>query len=1067
MVRYTVDFHYEGVDHSIPGESQILLSELIDILNITDESGAKIDVADVVDVSFSDAHLVKVEQVSGMITYNDNENVDVGEKDFLLTSLEPFTSDEVLTITLDGGEVITVGVTDEQTNDLKDLLDSVTITGAEMENGKYKVKTDVEYKINMHFTEKTNGIQFNENSLTYSFADIGFNPGNASGRRSIKSSSGKDLYFDYTIQGGVMTITWDKNSEGYADFLNAENTVLDVEIIGIFNKSKVSFSDTVIEEVSLDPNTFGNKISKSTFSKEPGEVTDGANGKKLVTWTITLNQNANISMGGNVVRDQIDSGSTDVMRYAGDGITVQKFNKDGSSAGGYSVPWGTSNDSSKGTLTNSKGGSEWSWTIPTDNGNYKYVITYQTEVDADEFLTKTTVKNHAGDNYGHSDSSKDVEPSGDAVTASKRVVSNAIDTKNRTAETTWEITFDVPARGLNSAVVTDVYPNQSNTYFDTLKPDSISVNAADLVDGEHAEIDTSDPKKATITFYKSAGTSQPGLNSTSAARQIHITLTTVADPNWLNYADTNTWARTHTNTGDVTVNGQKIPVTASDEYDMTPKDLEKFFKGTYSSNGNPSLPIYEYRIILTCVNNSAFDENGDLYVYDNYDANYLAYSQAYSVDNGNVNGNNGIVYGNGQYNKNDLVAKGPYVVDSSSTDGQLVFKLNKDDLPMDGQNYYAYYAICYFLQVKDATTLQTLKDLALTKEGVKVPLMNSASAQNFGDATVTNNYEVEVIKKTKTAAGMNNQTNTYDVSFKVEVNKDALKIGDGDTITVTDTLTNLSMDYASIVVSPQLEGDIVNRDGFKVIFTLRNQTHYTITYTTRLDGFGTVNWRNNAELKADGFPPVYFNLYKRTGSNSEHDTLVYSNIELKSTPDNPETDYRWECPDVLDEDGEYYAIETNKTGQVDNLTWELYGYSSYDGKEDPGQDHWRLGVTQADNDARMAYVDGNEGTITIRNKLNDYLEFDIKKKWVELRPNSEGPNASWYTTTTEDYMLRDLVFGFKVIRRTRRKIGDSYCGSVWPDGHPAPSKRELIGRISSPKASFPEGGGPQSGSEGV
>ena len=39
--------------------------------------------------------------------------------------------------------------------------------------------------------------------------------------------------------------------------------------------------------------------------------------------------------------------------------------------------------------------------------------------------------------------------------------------------------------------------------------------------------------------------------------------------------------------------------------------------------------------------------------------------------------------------------------------------------------------------------------------------------------------------------------------------------------------------------------------------------------------------------------------------------------------------------------------------------------------------------------------------------------------------------------------------------------------SVWPDGQPAPSEREPIGRITSPKASLLEGGDPRSGSEGV
>ena len=111
---YTVDFHYKGVDYSIEGNSQILLSELIVILGIQDEEGNLIDVMNVDSVDFSDEHLVSVQQVSGIIHYNGKENVDVGEKDFLLSSLEPFSTDEKLTIHMTDGTDIAFQVTDAQ-----------------------------------------------------------------------------------------------------------------------------------------------------------------------------------------------------------------------------------------------------------------------------------------------------------------------------------------------------------------------------------------------------------------------------------------------------------------------------------------------------------------------------------------------------------------------------------------------------------------------------------------------------------------------------------------------------------------------------------------------------------------------------------------------------------------------------------------------------------------------------------------------------------------------------------------------------------------------------------------
>ena len=87
VFAFTVDFHYNGKDYSIPGETQILLSELIQIMNIcypdaeetedeetealagaeeddaADEvSGNLVKVADVDSVVFTDEHLVSVEK---------------------------------------------------------------------------------------------------------------------------------------------------------------------------------------------------------------------------------------------------------------------------------------------------------------------------------------------------------------------------------------------------------------------------------------------------------------------------------------------------------------------------------------------------------------------------------------------------------------------------------------------------------------------------------------------------------------------------------------------------------------------------------------------------------------------------------------------------------------------------------------------------------------------------------------------------------------------------------------------------------------------------------------------
>ena len=93
FIAYTVDFHNGDLVFSIPGESSILLSEVFANL------GYDYDVADVASVSFSDPTLLSVEAVEG---------------DWLLTSLEPFDTDETLTIVFKDGSELAIWVTDRK-----------------------------------------------------------------------------------------------------------------------------------------------------------------------------------------------------------------------------------------------------------------------------------------------------------------------------------------------------------------------------------------------------------------------------------------------------------------------------------------------------------------------------------------------------------------------------------------------------------------------------------------------------------------------------------------------------------------------------------------------------------------------------------------------------------------------------------------------------------------------------------------------------------------------------------------------------------------------------------------
>ncbi len=156
-VVYTVDFEYDGYMISIPGESSILLSRLIQELELDDKnSGQLLDIDNISAVKFSNEQLVRVTRVAESITADamlsemdeegietwiadgvvvrtddksdeevlkeadsldqiDNEEIVQGG-DWILTALQAFHSEETLTIEMNDGTRYVISVTDLDTN---------------------------------------------------------------------------------------------------------------------------------------------------------------------------------------------------------------------------------------------------------------------------------------------------------------------------------------------------------------------------------------------------------------------------------------------------------------------------------------------------------------------------------------------------------------------------------------------------------------------------------------------------------------------------------------------------------------------------------------------------------------------------------------------------------------------------------------------------------------------------------------------------------------------------------------------------------------------------------------
>ena len=136
------------------------------------------------------------------------------EGDWELESLQPFDTDESLTITMKNGDVVTVKVTDAQLiTDLSQILDStngVTVIGANKVGNAYQVKENQPYEIQLHFLE-TNDKQIdftqdgsgNYPTMTYQL------PAGLRMESHNGAIEGDGFTLAYTIDAnGLMTVNW-------------------------------------------------------------------------------------------------------------------------------------------------------------------------------------------------------------------------------------------------------------------------------------------------------------------------------------------------------------------------------------------------------------------------------------------------------------------------------------------------------------------------------------------------------------------------------------------------------------------------------------------------------------------------------------------------------------------------------------------------------------------------------------------------------------------------------------------------------------------------------------------
>ena len=352
-----------------------------------------------------------------------------------------------------------------------------------------------------------------------------------------------------------------------------------------------------------------------------------------------------------------------------------------------------------------------------------------------------------------------------------------------------------------------------------------------LLDGENYQIDVSDNHKLKITFYKDTEKTQTGLQPSTQERDIVITLTTKVNQDWLNDAEAGLQAKAHVNnikfTGGgnvVTASASAMPVRFTIEKKATDKEPV-----SYTAEG---LPVYRFDVIMTGV-------TGALELQDTFDTRYFKLYNNNSWDSGHL------FYGQDQwYQGNDC---GKVMISSHNTGIKIICPSKIIQKDSNG-NYYPYYKISYYLQVKDTNALKELKQQAAINGGT-IGLTNTIES-NGKTSSTSFNYKYDGLSKELLNESSIGGDNTL-AKYKITINPDEIKMNQGQKFNVVDEFENLRIDYTSITVRDKEGHDLVasqevtyNFKGNKGTFTIPDKKTIIIQYDAYVIGTGYVTFKN-------------------------------------------------------------------------------------------------------------------------------------------------------------------------------------------------------------------------------
>ena len=628
-------------------------------------------------------------------------------------------------------------------------------------------------------------------ALTYVSNSLTVDPADAGGTLD----SADDKGFVYTIpqvsNGQTVTLTYrakvDYNALGDSKTFTVDQTGNTVTAKPENGVETPPASTDLKDQIST--------IAEKTGSAE-GTIT---NNKQTTNWTLTVNKEAHQTVGGKQITDTLVGGGQAKTHYSGDGVTIQRYDSSGNPVDApFTWTW-----SSLGVTNDSPG---FQFKLPGDDQPYCYKITYTTESDvsnvwdnAENLTNKATVDGTEVEKI------VSVGPTpGESFKVEKH---HTMDYEKKRVN--WMVTVTVPDTGFDSEsllVLDDWLPYawSSNCWFtDSYVNGSLKVqlNGTDVSSDAYrltynGEAGTGIQRNINLTF---TDTTLP-IYTAGSGRKLVLTYQTTPGEGWPGNVS-------HTNI--VTAKNKNISRTASDSYQFVEPTLTKDIpndKG-YTYNSDAKKHLFSFRILLQGVHEDTITIhekfNKELFVINEDPNNKYQTIQAGAADTPWEATNNA-------YPQEGTIHIGADVTVTPTANGADITLTNLSKKQGSGA-YYNYYAVCYYLAVKDNDAWAELQQQAVNDPEHKIRVENTAKWKDLTQSATNTAYTVAPITKERTQDP--NQANNNTATFKIVVNPDQLTLNGGDPITVTDALEITSPTGRGVILPESVQITLESDDG--------------------------------------------------------------------------------------------------------------------------------------------------------------------------------------------------------------------------------------------------------------